>query len=808
MSKISPINSDTYWNRRFSQDWETCEGPRQSRFFAQLAIENLPSWLIQQLRRQSLTLADWGCAQGDGTNVWASYVDPHQLLGVDFSGVAIEQAIKRYPAIRFEVANWLEGNVGDGESYDIVFSSNTLEHFHAPYKVLESLSARAKKAVVLALPYRELNRIDEHFYTFLPENIPIELSNGFRLLWSKVVDCSYIPDPLWGGDQIFLLYAQTSWVDSLKLTLEDCEVQQNDTTSTIASLNQDVAARDRQIVCLNGEVEVRDGQITSLFQDLAERDGQITSMFQDLAERDGQITSMFQDLAERDGQITSMFQLIAERDGQIVSLSQAVSERDGQITSLSQVVSERDGQIASLSQAVSERDERIMSLNQIGEEHEQQIRAFISSRSWRLTRPLRVVRRMAGALKFKKAADTTEPATADAVEPMAADIEEPAAADAVEHHLSGSGAWVMRANQAERVAIIPCGFEFNELVNQRPINAAKYLADKGYFVLFVPWQWSPQDVLSKGCSEVWPNVYQVPLFDFISGAERLSSSSNGDNFSLFWITMPARVLVELIPTVRQRGFVILYDIMDDWEAFSLVGQAAWYDPSAEASVVMQSDYVCAVSTPLRDKFSNLRSDIGIFGNGYMPDVIGLGNRGVAASQRKSELIVGYFGHLTDAWFDWDLVFALARKRPDISFEIIGYGEPDWVVSEASALPNVRRLGTVLPIELHRYASRWSAAIIPFVEGNLASAVDPIKIYEYLYFGLPTIVTGIPHLQDYPMTYFARRENVHEVIDLAIHSECDREELDSFLQETTWSARFDALIGQVEKNQNFRLLYAN
>jgi hypothetical protein len=90
-------------------------------------------------------------------------------------------------------------------------------------------------------------------------------------------------------------------------------------------------------------------------------------------------------------------------------------------------------------------------------------------------------------------------------------------------HAIEQSEWLVRANQAERIAIIPCGFEFDELVNQRPINAAKYFAAQGYLVLFVAWQWSPNDTLSKGCGEVWPNVYQVPLFDFVSKAEICSN---------------------------------------------------------------------------------------------------------------------------------------------------------------------------------------------------------------------------------------------------------------------------------------------
>jgi glycosyltransferase involved in cell wall biosynthesis len=365
--------------------------------------------------------------------------------------------------------------------------------------------------------------------------------------------------------------------------------------------------------------------------------------------------------------------------------------------------------------------------------------------------------------------------------------------------------WLVRANQAERIAIIPCAFEFDELVNQRPINAAKYFAAQGYLVLFVAWQWSPNDTLSKGCGEVWPNVYQVPLFDFVSKAEMLCQPRE---LSLFLVTMPAPTLVDLIPSLRQRGLAIVYDIMDEWEAFFHVGQAPWFKKPIEDSLVLQSDYVCAVSPSLRDKFAALRLDISVIGNGYTPDVIGVEHKGVAGTQRSDERVIGYFGHLTDAWFDWRQIFHLAKIRTDLTFEIIGYGEPGWVRQESAALPNLRLLGKVLPDDLHRYTSRWSAGIIPFVEGVLAEAVDPIKIYEYLYFGLPVIVTGIRHLKDYPMTYFAERKNVLDTLEHALQSKRKPEEVDAFLERTTWRARFDTLVSELNKNQNMQRLYAN
>lgn len=62
--------------------------------------------------------------------------------------------------------------------------------------------------------------------------------------------------------------------------------------------------------------------------------------------------------------------VVAERDGQIASLHQAMAERDGQIANLTQAMAGRDGQIAALNQTLEE---------------------ILSSRSWRVTQPIRAI---------------------------------------------------------------------------------------------------------------------------------------------------------------------------------------------------------------------------------------------------------------------------------------------------------------------------------------------------------------------------------------------------------------------------------
>ncbi len=150
MMNSNEINTQRYWDGRFNEDWEHFDGPAQSRFFSNIAIQNIPDWLLNEIKRKKLTVADWGCAQGDGTSIWSEHIASFQIAGIDFSEAAVQIARKRYPDINFLAENWLDPNFNRELKYDVVFSSNTLEHFHEPFDVLNEIATHAEKFIVLA----------------------------------------------------------------------------------------------------------------------------------------------------------------------------------------------------------------------------------------------------------------------------------------------------------------------------------------------------------------------------------------------------------------------------------------------------------------------------------------------------------------------------------------------------------------------------------------------------------------------------------------------------------------------------------
>jgi glycosyltransferase involved in cell wall biosynthesis len=362
--------------------------------------------------------------------------------------------------------------------------------------------------------------------------------------------------------------------------------------------------------------------------------------------------------------------------------------------------------------------------------------------------------------------------------------------------------------RAQSIAVIPCAIPFSSTLNQRPISCARYLADHGYTVLYVAWQWFPEEEVPRAWEEVYPHVFHLPLYGFQGSIESIASASYAKGSYL--CTLPSPGLVEVVRPLRAAGYHIHYDIMDDWEEFHRGGEAPWFSAGVEREMVILADTVTAVSDKLAQKFDHLRSDIAVVRNGYQPSALACDQFIAAHTPLGSPKVVGYFGHFSDAWFDWDTLIYAAQKLPGVEFELIGWGISEPTRMRLSQLPNIRLPGIVPQNELHRYARNWWAGMIPFQPSAVSAAVDPLKIYEYLHLGLPTVVTGISGIASYPLVQFAEDRESFVAALGQITNRPDEQRLSEvaeFLKACVWEERFARLNSMLVEPAGLAFLYA-
>ena len=344
----------------------------------------------------------------------------------------------------------------------------------------------------------------------------------------------------------------------------------------------------------------------------------------------------------------------------------------------------------------------------------------------------------------------------------------------------------MANNPINKVFLIFSSVTFTESEGQRSTRFARELARRGIPVIFAYWRWdttTPPDV------STFPGVFCLPIDDFLKDHESILSDARlGSLERVFLMEFPHPSLMEIVNYANAYGWRTVYDVIDDWEEFHKQGQACWYDRDLETYLLQNADIATITCENLLEKMTAMGADrTHLLPNAFEDWTAP--NRHMAPPVRKGRITIGYFGHLTCSWFDWPLIVTVAKRRPDWTFHIIGYG----LDKRIAPCDNLIFLGKVQHCDLPAFAKNWDVAMIPFQESKLCSAVDPVKIYEYISLGLPTVVTGLPHLASYPGVLTANGELEFEAaVEMAAKMDIDETTVKTFLSSNRWANRIDTL----------------
>jgi hypothetical protein len=341
--------------------------------------------------------------------------------------------------------------------------------------------------------------------------------------------------------------------------------------------------------------------------------------------------------------------------------------------------------------------------------------------------------------------------------------------------------------------IAPTRFEASE--GQRSYHLALEFARRGWKVVFGFWRWHRGDE-RPGTSQV-SGIFELPLDVLLMDPERVLRPVVVDA-GLVFLEFPVPAAFRFLATANARGYLTVYDAVDDWRAFQAAGQAPWYDIDFERSLGTACDVLLAASRTLTDSVAErCRRKVHLAPNAWSPDLL---HAAAPMTIERGSITLGYFGHLTEAWFDWDLLIGCARRRPEWRFQLIGYGG-GWRTTHLP--PNVSYVGKLPRTALAAYAAGWDVGIIPFRSGEVAAAADPIKSYEYLALDLPVVGAGI-------RAPFGAESLVHVAGDVdgfvravesaaASRAEHGSDRL-AFAVANTWERRVDAITHVLESDE--------
>lgn len=280
----------------------------------------------------------------------------------------------------------------------------------------------------------------------------------------------------------------------------------------------------------------------------------------------------------------------------------------------------------------------------------------------------------------------------------------------------------------------------------------------------------PRDFFRRRIEEVQKNlfVYHDPLFLPRTGWRGIGKA----------VDRLRDVLLER--TVRRLGFArpvlwlvrpscwdlpgkfgekaVLYQIVDDYLSYPGVTPRARERLEREERVIADhADLIVVTAETLLAVKRGLHPNVILIPNGVDEGTLEEGRREGGDVPRElveaRRPVFGYVGGITEK-LDLELLEKIAR-----SFENSSTGTLVLVgpvnVSSAGALKRIERLraspavlftGKKEAREVPAFLRGFDVGLIPYAPGEQSRSIDPLKLYEYLAFGLPVVAADIPSMR--------------------------------------------------------------
>ncbi len=767
MNQSDEINSNRYWDQRFETDWNANHGPEQSRFFAQIAINAMPQWLVHEIRAGGLSVCDWGCAEGAGTDAIANGLI-WDVTGIDFSAPAIAQARERYPHSRYEHENLLESP--DRPPFDVLFSSNTLEHFDRPWEVFAKIARYARTYLILLLPFQEFERHAEHEVTFDFPNVRMAPLPDWTLIHDSVIDTATLQPSYWPGKQILLVYARNSHLATTSFALRDAQVGSTAYRETIQRQEQALEEGARERVQLElGHARAVNEWEQRLAQAQAQREAVERQMAEEQARHQAQLN-----------------------------------------------------EIALLQTAAAQSSERIRFLEYREKALIHEVNTVLATTSWRITAPLRAVRGAPAWIR-RRLRDVEHAYSRGGMKAVIRKslgyfpkrLRTPAASPAASSTVAGVGGNAQLTPIAPHpdpllVRSKPDVYIFSiidwHFRIQRPQHLARELARAGHRVYFFTNHFKDAPTpgfTTERLDEALP-LYQVTLD--VAGAPAIYFAPPTDA-AIEQIAQGIRMMRAWSGSTNHWSIVqhaywfpaalnlqsacLAYDCMDHHEGFGNVPTPLL---TLEEQLMRRADMLIATSGWLAEHAAKYNSNVRIVRNaGQYDDFCHTpAERYVDPQGRK---IIGYYGAIAE-WFDVDLIEKTALAFPDCLVLLVG-ADTAGVADRLRALPNVVMTGEVPYARLPYYLYAFDVCLLPFKVMELTLATNPVKVYEYLGAGRSVVSVDLPEMSQFEnlVRVAADHDGFLQQVRIALDVPPDAAEIarrKAFAAGQTWSHRAHAL----------------
>lgn len=273
------------------------------------------------------------------------------------------------------------------------------------------------------------------------------------------------------------------------------------------------------------------------------------------------------------------------------------------------------------------------------------------------------------------------------------------------------------------------------------------------------------------------------------------------NYDIFIFTQPNQIDTIFIKALKLNKTKIYYECMDNyigWEKEKI------YFEFKEKSVIDNSEKVFVSSQKLLDdissKYGVSKDKFILVRNGYDHHLFD--NYKKVETKLKNPSIT-YIGTI-DEWFDIEKIVDYAKKHKKVYFNIIGPVNP----SVKKKINKIKLNNVIIhgPIEhdlVPSHIEQSDVMIMPFIINDIILYVDPVKVYEYLYFKKNIISSYWTELDQFNglMYYYHNDSEFEKTVDDALKNKFkENKKYKSIMEDSKWDNRLKVYLDTLEGNK--------
>jgi len=260
--------------------------------------------------------------------------------------------------------------------------------------------------------------------------------------------------------------------------------------------------------------------------------------------------------------------------------------------------------------------------------------------------------------------------------------------------------------------------------------------------------------------------------------------------NIVWISSPE--LFEYLP--KHLSSRLLYDCMDDVLAFPTNGSRRDSLMANENELINASSHVFCSSGNLREKLiarAGHPEKYAVVYNALEPSAFSSFSDNAETGVKEGHYVLGYVGTIS-SWFDFEALAKIVDAFPLVEIHLIGPIENLCVVWPDHE--RIKYFGAVRHGDIQKLVSAFDALLMPFTVTDLIHSVDPIKLYEYVFFGKPIVSVRYSEIERFSgfVDFYTDHNELMSILNRYLtegfrkkYSEDDRLR---FIASNTWSNR--------------------